>query len=60
MPEIRMIINTGFSGAEHEKEIVIDDAEWEGWTPEAREQYMQEELDAYVADEIDTEWEITE
>jgi len=56
MPNIRMVIKTGFLGAEHDKEIHVPDEDWDTWDPEDRNQHMQDELAAYLADEIDSDW----
>lgn len=58
MPEFRLIIETGFSGADHEKEIFVEAEDWDSWDETTREQHMNDELEAFVMEEISSRWEL--
>jgi hypothetical protein len=58
--DLVVIIDTGFSGAEHEVDVHVDDAEWEAMSPEKREAYMQEEIQVAINDNISGEWKTAE
>lgn len=56
MADLVVIINTGFSGAEHEIDVHVPDAEWEAMTPEERDSCMQDEIEAAINDRIEGTW----
>lgn len=58
--DLVVIIDTGFSGAEHEVDVHVDDAEWEAMTPEEQDKYMQDEVQSAVNDNISAEWKTAE
>lgn len=51
--KIKLYIGTGFAGAKHEDEEYIDRKEWEGMSPEQREEYLEQAATDYLNNHID-------
>jgi len=57
---VQLTISTGFVGAEHEKEVFFNRAEWNAADKETRDTMIREELEMFRDEEIGTEAKVIE
>lgn len=53
MPIIKLYVDTGYSGANHNSEDFVDDEEWAEMSPELREELLQDMAVEYLHNCID-------
>lgn len=57
---VRLYVDTGFSGAEHDDVIEIERAEWNGMTPAERRAYLADEARTLMENHIEWGWLISD
>jgi hypothetical protein len=58
--KLKLKINTGYAGANHEDEIEIPDEELEGLAEHEKSNYFDECLQDFINNNIEAYWEIVE
>lgn len=60
MPKIRLYVDTGFVGAEHEDFMEIPDDEWEKMTAAERDTLCRDAADEIMYERVECGWELCE
>lgn len=58
--DLVVVVDTGFVGAEHTKDIHVPDSQWESMSESDRESFMQDEIDSAISENISGEWKTAE
>ena len=57
---VRLIVDTGFVGAEHDAEIEIPRDEWDAMTADERDHYLAGELEMMISNCIEAYYELVD
>jgi hypothetical protein len=60
MPKFKLIVETGFPGAQHEGEVEFPQEYWESLSKEQREKALNQEARDFMHERIECYWEEAE
>lgn len=49
MVRIRLVVETGFVGGDHEDEIEVPDEEWNAMSPKEQEKFIEDEATVFMS-----------